>query len=182
MASVARPVRHASGSPGSDGIRASSPAVVAAAPDSASLVRQVAPLSTMPMLTRPPGTGAIPQYAPSGSTTMRASLGPASVSSSTCHVSPVRPASAGERTTPAACATIDRGPSAPTTTRAASGSPASSPSIVSRAGPSRRASSTPRTDAPSRTVAPARSASASNAGSSADRSKPTAVPPPASAP
>ena len=77
MPSVARPVRHASGSPGSDGIRASSPAVVAAAPDSASLVRQVAPLSTMPMLTRPPGTGAIPQYAPSGSTTMRASLGPA---------------------------------------------------------------------------------------------------------
>ena len=64
IASVAAPVRHASGSPGSRRDRGQRPRrAIAAAP-----VRREPPppgpaASTMPMLTRPPGTGAMPQYA-----------------------------------------------------------------------------------------------------------------------
>ncbi len=98
-----------------------------------------------------------------------------------CQVRPIRSASAGSRTTPAAVDTIDFGPSAPTTTRASIG--AGSPATETRAGPSPPSpNETPRTAAPRRTVAPAASARSSRAGSRADRSKPTAVGPPASAP
>ena len=106
--------------------------------------------------------------------------------SATCHDGPTRSASHGLRTTPAA-ATSDRGPSAPTTTRAttrsgsaAAPSGASTPGLgrVAVVGELRRRAR----DRPVNTVAPAAAARSSSAGSSADRSNPTARSPPASAP
>ena len=101
-------------------IRRARPAV-AAAPSRASASRHDGP-STIPTLTRPPGTGASPTY-PSRITTSRASRRPSSAGagrgSATCQVSPTRGGRRAGRATSAARATTEWAPSAPTTTRAA---------------------------------------------------------------
>ena len=153
---------------------ATTSAATASAPSAASRGPQLRP-RTIPTFTRPPGTGATPTY-PSRNTRIRASARGSPGRSSRWKVRPTRGASRAGRATPAARATIELPPSAPTTSRAACRTrPSTVRTWSTGRGPSR---STASTRAPAHTVAPAARASSRSAGSSADRSNPTGSPSP----